>query len=66
VTTTIAISAALIGIGVILSTLIYAFAPKVEDISIWDVGLVGGISTTALGILGLLVEVVTAADRVGL
>jgi hypothetical protein len=30
------------------------------------VGLVGGMSATALGILGLLVEVVTAADRVGL
>jgi hypothetical protein len=59
VTTTMAISAALGCSGIILSGLIYAFAPRLEEFSIWDVGLVGGLSTTALGVLGALVEFVT-------
>lgn len=57
---TMFISAALAASGIALSGIAYMFAPSTSRFSIWDVGLVGGISTTALGTLGALTEVVTA------
>lgn len=47
-------------LGVVLTSLTYRFAPISKHIVSWDVAFVSGISATALGSLGALVQVLTA------
>ncbi|MBP1178099.1 hypothetical protein [Methylobacterium sp. PvR107] len=54
----VALAIALAGVAVTFSA--YRFAPISKHIASWDVALVGGISTAALGSLGALLLVFTA------
>ena len=54
------IALALIAIGATLAACSYKFAPVSDRFAGWDLALMGGISTTALGSLGALLLAFTA------